>query len=70
MIRPEGKFDYLEYKRDGDSKRDYWVKYAQKTLANPKATKSECKAAAIGVGSFNKELAQKLLEKKVKPPRY
>ena len=63
-------FDMRRYHAESEEKKKYWTSYAQKTLTNPKATYSECKAAAIGVSSFDKELEQKLLAKKGKPPKY
>lgn len=65
-----GKFNLRDYNAEREEKRKYWVDYARKVLADPRATYSECKTAAIGVGSFDKELEQKLLVKKGKPSRY
>tara|TARA_R110002110_G_scaffold165494_1_gene365820 strand:+ start:318 stop:512 length:195 start_codon:yes stop_codon:yes gene_type:complete len=63
-------FDMRRYHAESEEKQKFWTSYAQKILTNPKATYSECKAAAIGVSSFDKNLEKKLLEKKGKPPRY
>jgi hypothetical protein len=65
-----GKFNLRDYYVEREEKRKYWADYARKVLADPRATHSECKTAAIGVGSFDKDLEQKLLVKKGKPPRY
>jgi len=63
-------FNLSEYLKEEEEKQKFWIEYAQKTLTNPKASYSECKTAAIGVSSFNKELERKLLEKRGKPPKY
>ena len=63
-------FDMSQYLAECKEKEKFWIGYAQKILTNPKASYSECKTAAIGVSSFDKELEQKLLAKKGKPPKY
>ena len=62
--------NYPEYIRELKDKEKYWVAYAREILANPRSSYSECKTAEIGVRMFNSELAEKLNERKGKPPRH
>jgi len=55
--------NYLEYTKELNRKREWWAAHALETLANPKATIYECKAAAIGVSGFNKKLEEQLIKK-------
>ena len=54
----------MTYWMEREAKRKYWSDYAQKVLLNPRSTRSERECAAIGVQSFNADLALKLRKKK------
>ena len=60
----------MNYWIDKAEKEKYWIEYAKKVLADPKATYSECKTAEIGVTSYSPDLAAKLSAKKGKPKSY
>jgi len=62
--------DYLEFIREREEKREFWVAYAERILVNPKATYSEYKTAVIGVRRFDPGLAERLDQKKGRPPSY
>lgn len=57
-------YQYLAYIRERDAKEKFWLKYAKGLLDKKKVTRSELEGAAIGVGSFDRELSEKLRARK------
>jgi len=61
--------NYSEYVKEREIKKVYWTKYALEKLDDPRATRSECRCAAIGVQSFDPDLAEALSTKKCRTPK-
>jgi len=55
---------YLAYITERNKKEKFWLKYGNELLEKKKVTRSELEGAAIGVGSFDKELSEKLRTRK------
>ena len=60
------KSAYLEYAREREENKKFWLKYSAEILEKKNVTRSELEAAAIGARPFNEELADKLMQRKAK----
>ena len=63
------KSAYLEYAREREKGKKFWLKYSAEILEKKNVTRSELEAAAIGARPFDAELAEKLMKRKVKTKR-